>query len=404
VNLLLTCSTIPEFSQDALTLWNKFCIAERMPGREVVPYLKFAPAASSACIDAIVFLLPNMSADFVYGPDGRALSTITPWEAHWLNAEIVRKIRALPETCAMRDGRKWKRIPQIVLTDNGRRHEAYDGLNVEFVEDVTESMLFSNYETTPVTWSQIEKIINQYHREAMAEYERVGFLVIADHGLYRVKRAFHKKTSDESEFYYGGKDRRRFRGFVTVGRDDDGVGYEAQLFEQLLNDPKTGEREIHNFFDGHPDLLAEAMMGVPISHEPYFPANKQTPDFAVSPVLPRDSVEWVKLLELKGPEAKILANRRHLHRGLAPAVIQAIAQVNDYNESIRDPLNLKSVEKALGYLPESSERAVLIGRSPSAQDAELWDKRRGEQPSVRVITYDELLQEQRARHAWRRRR
>src|SRR5579864_7972326 len=64
VNLLLTCSTIPEFSRDALTLWNKFCIAEWMPGREVVPYLKFAPASSSACIDAIVFLLPNMSADF----------------------------------------------------------------------------------------------------------------------------------------------------------------------------------------------------------------------------------------------------------------------------------------------------------------------------------------------------
>jgi hypothetical protein len=375
-----------------------------MPGREVVPYLMLAPAASSACIDAIVFLQPNMSVDLIHGPDGRMLSTITPWEAHWRNAEIIRNIRSLPETCAMRDGRKWKRIPQIVLTDNGRRHEAYDGLNVEFVKDVTESMLYSNYETTPVTWSQIEKIINQYHQEAMAEYERVGFLVIVDHGLYRVKRAFHKKTTGESDFYYGGKDRRRFRGFVTVGRDHDGVGYEAQLLEQLLNDPKTIERDMHNFFEGHPDLLAEAMMGIPISHQPHFPANKQTPDFAISPVLPRDSGEWVKLLELKGPEAKILANRRHLHRGLAPAVIQAIAQVNDYNESVRDPLNLKSVEKALGYVPEFSQRAVLIGRNPTAQDSELWTKRRAEQPSVRITTYDELLQEHRDRHAWRRRR
>ena len=92
-----------------------------------------------------------------------------------------------------------------------------------------------------------------------------------------------------------------------------------------------------------------------------------------------------------------------IHRGLVPAGIQALAQVNDYNESIRDPLNLKSVEKALGYIPEFFERAVLIGRSPKAQDMELWDKRRAEQPSVRIITYDQLLQEQRVRHAWRRR-
>ena len=110
----------------------------------------------------------------------------------------------------------------------------------------------------------------------------------------------------------------------------------------------------------------------------------------------------MKLLELKGPDAKVLANRRHLHLGLAPAVTQALAQVNDYNESVRDPLNLKSVEKALGYIPVFSERAVLIGRNPPAQDRELWEKRRAEQPSVRVITYDELLQEQQVRHAWRR--
>jgi len=306
----------------------------------------------------------------VYGPDGVSMSPeITPWEAHWLNAEIAQKIRALPDSCAMRDGRKWKRIPQIVLTDHGHRHEAYDGLDVEFVVDVTEWMLFSGY-ASPITWSQIETIVNRYHQKAMPEYERVGFLVIADHGLYRVKRAFHKKTSGESEFYYGGKDKRRFHGFVTIGRDNDGIGYEALLFEQLLNDPRTGEREIHKFFEEHPDLLAEAMMGVPISHQPYFPANKQTPDFSVSPILPRDSEQWVKLLELKGPEAKILANERHLHRGLAQAVVQAIAQVNDYNESVHDPLNLRSVEKALGYVPRISERAVLIVEIPQLR---MWD-------------------------------
>ena len=371
-----------------------------MPGKELVRYLLFAPAAERASIDAIVFLQPNMSVGFAQGPDGRLTLSpeITPWEAHYYNAAIADQIRNLPETCAMRDGRKWKRIPQIVLTEHGLRYQAYDGLDVEFVTDVTELMLFRGY-CTPITWSKIEGIVNQYHRRAMSEYERVGFLVTVDRGLYRVRRAFRKKNSRESEFYFGGKDRRRFRGFVTIGREREGADYEAWLFEQLLNGPKAGERELHRFFEEHPDFLAEVMMGVPISHQPYFVGNKQTPDFSISPILPRGSNESVKLLELKGPEASVLASKRYLHRGLAPAVTQALAQVNDYAESLRDALNLKAIETALGYLPNSSRRAVLIGRTPPPEDANLWEKRKAEQPLVQIITYDEVLQEHRERLA-----
>jgi hypothetical protein len=403
VNLLLTCSTTPEFSRDALDLWNKFCIADLMPGNELVRYLLFAPASEFASIDAIVFLEPNMSVGFGEGPDGRVfpIPRMMPWEAHYRNAIISDRIRNLPETCAMRDGRKWKRLPQIVLTTGGNRHEAYDGLDVEFVIDVTERMLHHGY-ASPVTWNKIEQIVNQYHRRAMGEYERVGFLVTVDRGLYRVRRAFRKTTLSESEFYFGGKDKRRFHGFVTIGRERDGADYEAWLFEQLLNDPKAGERELHHFLEEHPDFLAEAMMGVPLSHRPYFTSNKQTPDFAVSPILPRDSGDWVKLLELKGPEASVLASERYLHRGLAPAVTQALAQVRDYDESLCDPLNLKAIEKALGYVPKSSQRAVLIGRTPRLEDSNLWEKRKAEQPSVRIITYDEVLQEHRDRLARRR--
>lgn len=316
MNLLLTCSTTPKFSPDALDLWNKFCIAEWMPGRDIVRYLLFAPASQFASIDAIVFLRPNMSVGFAERPDGRLVPfpEMMPWEAHYYNANISERIRNLPETCATRDGRKWKRIPQIVLTDHGARHEAYGGLDVEFVLDVTEWMLLHGF-ASPVTWTKSEEIVNRYHLRAMGEYERVGFLITVDRGLYRVKRAFRKKNSNESEFYFGGKDRRCFHGFVTIGREPDGAGYEARLLEQLLNDPKAGERELHRFFEEHPDFLAEAMMGVPISHQPFFPTNKQTPDFAISPILPRDSDEWVKLLELKGPEATVLASERYLHRG-----------------------------------------------------------------------------------------
>ena len=92
-------------------------------------------------------------------------------------------------------------------------------------------------------------------------------------------------TPHESEFYFGGKDKRKYRGFVTIGREMDGADYEAYLFEQLLNDPKSGEREMHHFFEEHPNFLAEAMMGVSNSHQPYFPTRQADTRFSRSPLL-----------------------------------------------------------------------------------------------------------------------
>jgi hypothetical protein len=265
---------------------------------------------------------------------------------------------------------------------------------------MTEQMLHFGY-STPLTWNRIEQVVNAYHKRAMAEYARVGFMVRVDRGLYRVQRAFRKRNSNESDYYFGGKDKRRFHGFVTIGRDHEGADYETVLFEQMLNDPKAGEREVHRFFEEHPLFLAEAMMGVPISHQPHFPSNRQTPDYSIAPILPRGSGEWVKLLELKGPEADVLASKRYLHRGLAFDLTQALAQVRDYEESLRDPLNLKGVERALGYIPSFTHRAVLIGRTPSREDSYLWEKRKSEQLAVRIITYDDMLQDHRIRLARR---
>ncbi len=172
--------------------------------------------------------------------------------------------------------------------------------------------------------------------------------------------------------------------------------------KEILNNPKTGEREIHNFLEQHPDFLAEAMTGVPISHQPYFPSNKQNADYVISGIFPRDNRKNAKLLELKGPEARILDHHRYLHRALSHDIIRAIAQVNDYYEAIHEPLNLSSIERALGYVPERWEKAVLIGRGPSSQDVDLWKKRKVEQPTVQIVTYDELLEQHHERHAWRR--
>ncbi len=206
-----------------------------MPGPELVPHLQFAPASASASIDAIVFLRTEPGMGFPFSHLGREM---TPWEADFSNADIARRIRELPESCAMRDGRKWKRIPIIVLTSAGRYNRAFDGVDVDFVVDSTDSILYSGSSST-LTWRRVEEAVNRYQRKILGEYKRVGFLVTDDHGRYRIKRAYRKKNQQESEYYLSGKDKRRFRGFVTIGRESEGVEHEAALLEGDSEQPQN---------------------------------------------------------------------------------------------------------------------------------------------------------------------
>lgn len=51
----------------------------------------------------------------------------------------------------MRDGRKWSHTPLIVLSDRRRRHEAYEGLDVDFVFNVTHLRFTANTERPALT-------------------------------------------------------------------------------------------------------------------------------------------------------------------------------------------------------------------------------------------------------------
>ena len=61
---------------------------------------------------------------------------------------------------------------------------------------------------------------------------------------------------------------------------------------------------------------------------------------------------------------------------------------------MRDSSNFEATMRAFGYLPDKTNRAVLIGRAPARdEDIEMWAQRKQE-VDVTVVTYDEILQTQ----------
>ncbi len=356
-------------------------VIERMPIQHVVPYLRVDPASALALVDAIVCMADADAIAFA-SDEGRPAGLDSPL-VHALALDD--DVRALPASCTMRDGRKWNATPLVIFCHSfgtGMTRRRGEGAHI------------CGAGHPLVAIRQVQRIVDDYHDKVLQEYENLGIMVRFEKGRAQIRPALRLKgRAAEGHYYYAPGDRRNDRGWVTVKRDSEGLRNDVELLQMLL-DRRASETEMHQFFEQHPAILMEARLGIPISHQPSFVAQRNPkPDFAFVPILGPWSNKTIELLELKGPADETLTGR--LHRGFTAKVHRAIDQVRDYDRYLRDPANFETTRKALGYIPKDSNRAVLIGRAPGDADSEIWARRKTEL-DVEVITYDEILQKQAA--------
>lgn len=345
-------------------------------------YLRFEISSSLALIDAIV-----CSADAVPISIGANFKPVLNYpldHAMMLSWDI----RDLPESCAMRDGRKWKSVP-LILFYSPFEHEIAEYARRETHAHLIPPIFARHALTMEVA---IAGIVDQFHKKVLNDYQYCGILVHFEDGRAQIKPALKRRRyRAESELYYSSADRRKPEGWVTFSREKEGIRNDVALFEHLLNSNAT-ETEMHRFFAQHPAILMEARQGIPISHGLRFTEPKGwVPDFAISSILgPIDG--QIELLELKGPSERTISGR--FHPGFTKKVHAAVDQVRDYEHYLRNPANYQAIITAFGTIPESSRLAVLIGRDPDTETGRETLRRRREEVDVKIITYDEILSTQ----------
>jgi hypothetical protein len=374
----ILCTTVGPLGYDfqyehMISEWRaRHHIVETMPSDRLTGYLRFDLASSHAAIDVIVChaaVTEGFGYSFLLS---RAL-------------KLAAAVNGLPESCAMRDGRKWRTLPFIILNDSVSDFEATDELKS------THAQLIRVSPYPDVVLRRVEHVVDEYLQRIMDDYESLGLLVRFRKGHAQIGPAMQRKRPDlESAYYYAPSDRRNNRGWVTVVRDSDGLHADVEMFQQLL-DRKVNEMEMQKFFEEHPALLMQARLGIPIPHPRYAKPIDWSPDFAVSSVLgPIDGK--VELLELKGPAERLLNNRAH--RGFSAKVKEAIDQVRDYDYYLRHPDNRETIYRQLGQVPSQSKLAVLIGRATCDDSGNDIAKRRQAEIDVQIITYDEIFEKQ----------
>ena len=352
MNILLTSTGFLEDSEHNLLiqmLRDHQNIVETLPFDRLINYLRFDPSSSWASVDAIVCKGDT---------DPEGIPAYTLERALKLAADF----RDLPEHCAMRDGRKWKSIPFVLISEQPYYFacpEEISRLKVTIVKP-------SSYLVEILR--KVTDAVDDYTKRVLDDYSKMGLLVRFEKGRAQIGPALKKKEPKmESSYYYAPADRRTNRRWMTVMRDNEGIRADVELFQQLL-DMNASETEMQRFFEEHPFFLMQARLGIQIPH-PSYATRRWSPDFAFTSILgPRD-VKDIELLEMKGPAEKLL-NYHKNHPGFTSILHGAIDQVRDYGRYISHPDNHRKMMNQLGYIPTQSKLAVLIGRD--YRDVKEW--------------------------------
>ena len=352
-------------------------IVETIPAERLLNYLRLS-SASLAQVDVIV-----CNADIDPGGTPRLFTLDKA-------VRIANDVADLPGFIAMRDGRRWKMIPFVIIGEKATYFESVSDLKARHAAVIRPNP------STDSLLRAIQSKVDDYHQRLLEEYEYRGMMVRNVKGRTQISPALQpKKKHEESEYYYVAADRRKLarNRWLTVMRDQEGISTDVAMLEELLN-TSANEQAMQRFFEEHPALLMQARLGVPVAHPTFTTPRRYSPDFAVTPILGAAHGDPAEFLELKGPDVPLL-NNTDRHRGLSAALHKAIDQVRDYGRYLSDPENAARLVKKLGYLPSAPKLAVVIGREFKDQaENEIVKRRELEQVNIKIITYDEILEGQ----------
>lgn len=158
-------------------------------------------------------------------------------------------------------------------------------------------------------------------------------------------------------------------------------------FEYLLNDPKASEQTYQDFFERNPRLILnddykEAHPHVTLMRE----EGLLIPDFLLEPL---DQSKLCDILDIKLPTAKLFVLKKNRLR-YSSAVMEACAQLREYNSFFDDKNNRERVFQEYGLSAYKPKMIVIIGRRGDI-DPIANRKIQSDLPQIVLRTYDDVL-------------
>jgi len=312
--------------------------------------------------------------------------------------DFVRAIRALPADAAVSGGLRLKYIPIVVFTGGGFTYNNIVELyRIDSYIQVVQKFGSADRELARA----LVNVVTQYRHRVLAEFQRQGYAVFWEGGMFKLATAFETMPPHRSQYYAGNAavgPNSAYSRLVLVTGAPSIARLAIEEFEHLLNARGTSESEIQHFFQRHPEFLlgeeydsywAEPRLVSPVT------GSSLRPDFVLQPLALRSNAWRWNVVDLKRHDVNLLTSRR-FHVDLSMHVYRAATQLRDYAEFFDDPRNAKMLESRFGGVVPKPKLTMVIGRLPE-RDRAAFASLQSRVSGVHIRTYDEILEFRRAR-------
>jgi lysine biosynthesis protein LysW len=162
----------------------------------------------------------------------------------------------------------------------------------------------------------------------------------------------------------------------------------VEELESLINDPKTKEKDLQDFFERNPtfilnDEYKKAHPHIVLTKDD---GEKLIPDFALEPL---NQNALCDLLELKLPATEVFVLKQRRMR-FSAAVLEACAQLREYSMFFDEEKNRIAIRDKYGLLAFKPKMFVIIGRRGKVNPIEVR-KMESDLPNLQLRTYDDLI-------------
>lgn len=321
-------------------------------------------------------------------------------------AELIARIRSLPDEMTVQGGLRVRHIPIVVFTGQGS----------EFVDEqiraVDSSVPIVSKPAKPEDLLRaIDSVIRDYRERILAELHNVGIAIRIEGGRCSLMRCFSLGEKQPIETKYLSADAadgvasatHGFRRLVLVCDRNWSASRAVLELEYLLNERHAGEKELQRFFRLHPEFL---LQNGSLEHwaEPVLRDRSSgttiRPDFILkSMFLPERPWSW-QIVDLKGPDVPLVV-RRSFHATLSQHVHRVVSQLRNYSDYFSKPCNQDEIAAKFGTTLQHPKLVAVIGRLPRGESLQPYTDLRGRVMDVALITYDEILEFRRSQVEWR---
>lgn len=305
---------------------------------------------------------------------------------------LVRAVRGMPPEALMAGGLRIRHIPIII-------HTGYPCVGEYLARQGSDSVLlllkpcgFREFFTA------VDQALSSYRARLQAELHELGIALIWRGGRFRVLSANEMSVPAriEDELFSGHPSTVVSAVSRLLLLHEQRTLAEAALvmLEELLNSQKATERDFHEFFRLHPNVLLGHDYGDYWS-EPRLWSEASgkvlKPDFVLQPRADPTTASWNwAVVDLKRPQVPLVTGSS-FHRDLSHQVYRLATQLRDYEDYFLDPRNQEALKARFGGVVPVPKLVGIIGRLPR-HHGDHYALLRRRLPGVCITTYDEILE------------